>query len=159
MLDVNQIAPNFELPKLQGGTERFYPDDGKISLITFYKFSCPTCQLTLPFIQKMFEAYGDAFHFAAIAQDGFEKTNEFVNEYKLTLPVLLDQEPYPVSRQYDLQSVPSIFMVSSDGKIRYAGQGFVKEELSNLADVLAEKSGRSQIDLFENANVPEFKPG
>jgi peroxiredoxin len=159
MLDVNQIAPEFELPNIRGGVQHFYPADSKLSLITFYKFSCPICQLTLPFIQKMYEAYGEAFHFAAIAQDGPDKTNDFVNEYKLTLPVLLDREPYPVSRQYDLQSVPSIFLVDPDRKIRYAGQGFVKQELLNLADVLAEKSNRPQLDLFENADVPEFKPG
>ncbi len=159
MLDVNQIAPDFELPKLGGGTPRFYPEDAKLSLITFYKFSCPICQLALPYIQKMYEAYGDAVHFAAVAQDGLEKTEEFVKEYKLTLPVLMDLEPYPVSRQYDLQSVPSIFLVYPDKTIRYAGQGFVKQELLNLADVLAEKTARPQIDLFENDNVPEFKPG
>ena len=136
-----------------------YAGDGKLSLITFYKFSCPICQLALPYIQKIYEAYGDAFHFAAIAQDGPEKTEEFVKEYRLTIPVLMDQEPYPVSRQYKLESVPSIFLVNPDRTIRYAGQGFVKEELSNLADVLAEKSSRPQIDLFGNANVPEFKPG
>ena len=158
MLEVNQKAPDFELQKLHGSTEHFFAES-KLSLITFYKFSCPTCQLALPYIQKIYEAYGDAFHFAAIAQDGPEKTEEFAKEYKLTIPILMDQEPYPVSRQYKLESVPSIFLVNPDRTIRYAGQGFVKEELSNLADILAEKSSRPQIDLFGNDNVPEFKPG
>jgi peroxiredoxin len=159
MLQVNQIAPDDELPRLSGGTATIYLGDGRLSLITFYKFSCPTCQLTLPYIQKMYDAFGNTFHFSAIAQDGLEKTEEFVKQYNLTLPVLLDQEPYPVSRKYELVSVPSIFLVNPDRTIRYAGEGFVKEELSNLADILAEKSAKPQIDLFGNDNVPEFKPG
>ena len=159
MLEEKQIAPDFELQKLHGKGEHFFADDGKLSLITFYKFSCPTCQLAMPYIQKIYEAYGDAFHFAAIAQDGPDKTEEFAKEYKLTLPILMDQEPYPVSRQYKLQSVPTIFLVSPDRTIRYAAEGFVKEEFSNLADTLAEKSSRPQIDLFGNDKVPEFKPG
>jgi peroxiredoxin len=159
MLDVNQIAQNAELPKLNGGSIQLYPGDGKLSLVTFYKFSCPTCQLTLPYIQKMYEAYGDAVHFRAVAQDGPEKTTEFAKQYNITMPILLDQEPYPVSRQYGLVSVPSIFLVNPDQTIRYVGEGFVKQELLNFADVLAEKSSKPQIELFGNEHVPELKPG
>jgi peroxiredoxin len=159
MLDVKQTAPNFELPKLDGGLARLYPEDGKLTLVIFYKFSCPTCQLTLPYIQKMYETYGDSVHFRAVAQDGPEKTREFAQQYNITMPILLDQEPYSVSRQYELVSVPSIFLVNPDRTIRYAGEGFVKQELLNLADVLAEKSSKPQIDLFGNDPVPELKPG
>ncbi|MCI0414820.1 TlpA family protein disulfide reductase [bacterium] len=139
--------------------ERLYTTDGRLSLLVFYKFSCPTCQLALPYIQKMYEAYGGDIRFFAIAQDDLEKTEEFVREYGLTMPVLLDEPSYPVSRQYQIVSVPSIFLVNPDRTIRYSGDGFVKQELMNLADVLAQKSGKPQIELFGNESVPEFKPG
>jgi peroxiredoxin len=159
MLDLNQVAPNSELPKLDGSSAQLYPKNGKLSLITFYKFSCPTCQLTLPYIQKIYDAYGDVVNIAVVAQDGPEKTSEFARQYNITMPILLDQDPYPVSRQHGLVSVPTIFLVNPDGTIRYAGEGFVKQELLNLSDVLAEKSSKPQIDLFGNDNVPEIKPG
>lgn len=159
MLQENQIAPDFTLPAFGGGTSCLYDRSGKMALLVFYKFSCPVCQLALPFVQKIYNAYGDAFYFVAIAQDGPEKTQGFLSEYKITMPVLMDMEPYPVSRQYGLETVPTLFLLDPDNRIRYAGEGFVKQDLLNLSDILAEKSGRTQIDIFEHARVPEFKPG
>lgn len=159
MLQVNDIAPDFSLPRLSNGKEQLYSDDGRLAFLVFYKFSCPTCQLILPYINKIYEAYRNEVRFFAIAQDDAEKTQQFVNDYRLTLPVLLDQAPYPVSRQYQLVSVPSIFLINPDHMIRYAGDGFVKQELLNLADVIAEKTGKQQIELFGNESIPEFKPG
>lgn len=159
MLGENEIAPDFRLPSLNDGESHYYGSSGKMAVLIFYKFSCPTCQLALPSLQKIYEAYGDAFYFVAIAQDGPEKTVEFRREYGITIPTLMDLEPYPVSRSYGLESVPSIFMTDSDHRIRYSGEGFVKQELLNLAEELAEKAARPQIDLFENVQVPEVKPG
>jgi peroxiredoxin len=159
MLNTNDIAPNFTLPRLGNGKEQLYSDNARLTLLVFYKFSCPTCQLTLPYINKMYKAYRNDARFFAIAQDDAEKTQQFVQEYRLTLPVLLDEAPYPVSRQYQLVIVPSIFLINPDHTIRYSGDGFVKQELLNLADVIAEKSEKLQIELFDNESVPEFKPG
>ena len=159
MLRENDIAPDFTLPRLANGKERLYTDDECLTLIVFYKFSCPTCQLILPYVNKIYEAYGNDTRFFAIAQDDAEKTQQFVDQYHLSLPVLLDESPYPVSREYQLVSVPSLFLINPDYRIRYAGDGFVKQELLNLADVIAEKSSKPQIELFGSESVPEFKPG
>ncbi|MCI0618676.1 TlpA family protein disulfide reductase [bacterium] len=159
MLNINDIASDFSLPRLANGKERLYSDDGRLAFLVFYKFSCPTCGLALPFINRIYEVYRNDVRFFAIAQDGAEKTQQFVTDYRLTLPVLLDESPYPVSRQYQLVSVPTIFLINPDHTIRYSGEGFVKQELLNLADVVAEKSGKPQIELFGSENVPEFKPG
>lgn len=159
MLRENQIAPEFSLPAFEGGTGGLTDNNDTTTLLVFYKFSCPTCQFSLPFLQKMYEAYGDKISIIAIAQDDQEKTASFRNEYGITIRTLLDLPPYPVSRKFELQSVPSLFLIGPNRKILYAGEGFVKQEFLNLADILAEKSDRPQIDLFANTVVPEFKPG
>jgi len=159
MLNTNDIAPDFTLPELGSRKEQLYSNDGRLTFLVFYKFSCPTCQLALPYINKMYEAYGNDVRFIAVAQDSAEKTEQFAKDYGLTLPLLLDETPYPVSRQYQLVSVPSIFLINPDHTIRYSGEGFVKQELMNLADVIAEKTGKPQIELFGSESVPEFKPG
>ena len=159
MLQEKQIAPDFTLPQFGRGESHFYDAQGKQAVLIFYKFSCPTCQFVMPFLQKIYDAYGDAFYFVAIAQDGPEKTEGFRKEYGVTIPILMDLQPYPISRSYQIQTVPSIVLVDADHTIRYSGAGFVKQELLNLADALAEKSGRPQIDVFGNAAVPEFKAG
>ena len=159
MLKENDVAPDFGLPRLASGNEQLYSNDGRLTFLVFYKFSCPTCQLALPYINKIYEAYGNDVRFFAIAQDNAEKTEQFAKDYGLTLPLLLDETPYPVSRKYQLVSVPSIFLINPDYTIRFAGEGFVKQELLNLADVIAEKAGKEQVEIFGNDSVPEFKPG
>ncbi len=160
MLKENQTAKGFTLPRFGGGESNFYQDSqGRLGVLAFYKFSCPVCQFTFPFLQKIYKAYGDAFYFVAIAQDPPDKTDDFRREYGITISTLMDMSPYPVSSAYGLEIVPSIFLVRPDHTIQYAGEGFVKQDLLNLADELAEKSGRPQIDVFEDADVPEFKPG
>jgi peroxiredoxin len=158
MLQTNKNAPDFKLPQIGGGESHFYGAD-KLAFLVFYKFSCPTCQLTLPFLQKIYDAYGDALYFVAIAQDGPNDTKQFLKDYKITIPTLMDMSPYPVSSTYKLENVPSLFLVDQNHKILYSGDGFVKQEILNLADILAEKTGRPQIDVFGNIPVPEIKPG
>ncbi len=160
MLQTNQIAPDFTLPLLGGGESNFYHDSGgKMSVLVFYKFSCGTSQFALPFVENIHQAYGDAISFLAIQQDGPGKAAEFKERFGITMPLLLDGEPYTTGASYQITIVPSIFLVEPDHTIRYSGEGFAKQELLDLADVLAERTGRSQIDIFGSTDVPDFKPG
>ena len=159
MLNVNQIAPDFTLPALAGGETSFYAIPGKTSALLFYKFSCGTCRFTFPYLEKIYDAYSDAWNFVAIAEDDAEATENFRKELGITIPTLLDLPPYPVSAAYGLETVPSIFLVDGSHKITFATFGFVKQDLLNFADILADKTGRPQIDIFGDAEVPETKPG
>ncbi len=159
MIEVNQPAPDFTLPSLANGQIHFYGTEAKTAFLVFYKYNCGSCRLALPFLQKIYNAYGDAFFFTTIAQDGAKTTAGFMQEMSITMPVLLDLPPYLVSNAYGIHTVPSIFLVDTSRVIRFAGFGFVKKEILDLSDILAEKSGRPQIDVFGNAAVPELKPG
>ena len=156
----NQIAPDFTLPWLDGGESNYYRDTaGKLSAIVFYKFSCGTSQFALPFIENIYRVYGDAVCFRAIQQDGPAKTAAFREQFGITMPILMDQEPYAAGAGYRIATVPSIFLVDPDHMIRWSGEGFAKQDLVDLADILAEKTRRPQIDVFGSAEVPETKPG
>ncbi len=159
MLDVNQIAPDFTLPEFYGGDYHFYDISAETSVLLFYKFSCGTCRFTLPFIQKIYDAYGDLLNFRAIAQDDREATQKFREDLGISIPTLMDLPPYSVSASYGLETVPSIFVVDSSHIIRFATYSFVKQDLLNFSDILADKTGRHQIELFGEAEVPEIKPG
>src|SRR5712692_4049360 len=74
----------------------------------FFKISCPVCQFTLPFLERLYETYGDdRVSFVAISQDDKRDTKEFCAEYDLSLPTVLDTDGYPVSNQYGLTNVPA----------------------------------------------------
>lgn len=160
MLKVGDRVPRFELPRF-GGVEAGFPaaSRGRPSLLVFYKFSCPSCQLSLPFVQRFHEEYGKEVFIAAIAQDGPEETADFRDQMGLTLPVFMDMAPYPVSRQYGLISVPSIFLTDNRGVIEYAGAGFVKQDFQALVQRLSALSGRPAVEVLGGATVPDLRPG
>ena len=98
---------------------------GKPALIAFFKSSCPVCQLTLPFLQRM--AAGGGLEIAAVSQDDMRTTEEFRSGFGVRMLTLLDESKngYPASNAYGISSVPSLFMVEPGGRISMAVSGFV----------------------------------
>src|SRR5208283_4468296 len=85
-------APDFSLPALDGG--KFSLQDalqrGPV-LAVFFKVSCPVCQYSLPFFERLHKAYGSQkVAMVGISQDDKGNTAVFLKEYSVTFPVLLD---------------------------------------------------------------------
>lgn len=147
-------APGFQLPSIGGGT-RGLADllaDGPVALV-FFKASCPVCQFTLPFLERM--AAGPALRFVAISQDGEETTRGFRERFGVTFLTLIDGPAprYPASDAYGIAMVPSIFVVEGDGRISKSVAGFSKKDMEALG-------ARAGIPPFGREDrVPEWKAG
>src|SRR5258706_11253988 len=101
MLGEGAEAPDFELKDLLGKRRtRSEISAGKPMLLAFYKVSCPTCQYTLPFLERIYRGRTNRdIGMYAISQDDAEATREFDQEFGITVPTLLDteEEGYPAS--------------------------------------------------------------
>ena len=153
MLGEGEVAPDFKLEDLLGGRRSL---SQKPTLLTFFKVSCPTCQFTLPFLERLYrgKTNGD-ITMLAISQDDAESTREFNTHFGVTMPTLLDREEagYPASNAYHLSNVPSIFLVEADGKISRSFAGFEKKALEDLGSRL----GKAPFEPGES--VPDRRPG
>src|SRR5216683_5934187 len=98
------LAPDFSLKAL---------DNKEYSLSTlmkrgpvvaaFFKVSCPVCQFTFPFLERLHKKYGgEGVTFLGISQDDVKSTKDFASEYGLTFPMVMDDKGYPVSNAYGL---------------------------------------------------------
>ncbi len=157
-LGVGGIAPDFKLKDLEGKEHQLFTCDG-YKLLVFYKVTCPTCQLTLPFVEGMFKSYGDVIAFFGVAQDLPEDVRRFIENYGLTFTQLIDAPDYEVSVKYDVQVVPTIYLISDKGRIEFVEESFVKSSLEELNEKLAQLAGRDVNPLFEDVSVPPFKAG
>ncbi len=157
-LKISDKAPNFVLKSPEGDEISLSALKG-YKLLVFYKITCPTCQLTLPFVQKLFESYGHAVRFLGISQDGEEETRRFAQDYGLTFPQLIDYPDYPASLSYDVQVVPTLYLVDEEGRIDFVLESFVKSSLEELSEKLADLAGSEVNPLFEDVSVPPFKAG
>ena len=154
LLDPGSPAPEFRLPQLDGDPValREVLANGP-ALIAFYKTTCPVCQLTFPFLERIHKA-GKLLVYA-VSQDDADDTREFNREFGLTLPTLLDsgRSGYPVSDAFGISSVPSMFLIERDGAIARVIEGWSKRDIESLGELAGVRVIR------QGDNVPEWKAG
>jgi peroxiredoxin len=131
-------APAFDLARFGGGSASLdrLRAQGSV-LLAFFKIACPTCQFTLPYLERLHAgAKAGAPRMVAISQDDPGATAEFHREFGITMPTLLDDEVqgYPASNAYGITHVPSMFLVEPSGKIAWSSVGFVKAEMEELGE-------------------------
>src|ERR1700733_14151473 len=105
-------APPFRLTSLDGSMQTLQDIlAGGPVLLAFYKISCPVCQLTAPYLQRL--AANDALQVIGVSQDDASATRGFMQRFGITFPTLLDlsSENYPASNAYGITSVPSLFLL------------------------------------------------
>lgn len=121
-------------------------------LLAFFKVSCPVCQLTLPYLQRI---SGAKTRVVPVSQDNAESTLGFSQAFGVQLPSLFDreQDDYPASNAFHLTTVPAMFLVERDRRISWEWTGFHKRRL----EALAERVGQP---IFRPGDmVPESKAG
>jgi peroxiredoxin len=156
------IAPGFSLKALDQKeySLRRLLEHGPV-VAAFFKISCPVCQFTFPFLERLHKRYGSSdVSFLGVSQDDARSTRNFASEYGVTFPLLLDEDGYPVSNGYGLTNVPTIFLIDSDGKVKVSSMGFDRKDLEAIAGELAERRKIALTPLFRpDEVVPANKPG
>lgn len=161
-IEAGHNAPGFSLKALDG---REYSLEKLLeqgpAVVAFFKISCPVCQFTFPFLQRLHERFagGDAT-VLGVSQDDASVTKQFNREYGVTFPILLDAEGYSASNAYGLTNVPTIFLIAPDGKVNVSCIGFSKGDLEKIADELSQHKKMQAAPLFrKDEAVPDYKPG
>ncbi len=156
------VAPGFSLKSIDGKEFDFGSalQRGPVVLV-FFKVSCPVCQFTFPFLERVFKQYGGGdISFVAVSQDNASASRDFAREFGVTFPILIDEAGYRVSNAYSLTSVPTFFLINPDGKVQVASEGFGKAEMEAIANALADHRNITRSPVFRNdESIPTYKPG
>jgi peroxiredoxin len=148
LLDTGKPAPDFQLARLEGGNVSLAEllVAGPVMLV-FYKITCPICQMTLPFLERL-HAAGTARVFG-ISQNDAGDTRQFARQFGLTFPMLLDLEDdgFVASNDYGISSVPTVYEIDAEGVIAHVFEGWLKTEIERLGVLRADD------------NVPAWKAG
>lgn len=166
-LPAGSKAPDFSLPAVFSGK-----DGGKFSLqaalqqgpvlAAFFKVSCPVCQYTLPFLERIYQAQrGKKVTVVGISQNDQRDTAAFLKEYCVTFPTLLDDpNGYAVSNAYGLTNVPTLFLIGQDGQIGVSSVGWVKQEVEDIHRKLSEAQQTPVLSIFKpSEDVRDFRAG
>ncbi len=121
-MQLNQPAPEFELPDLQGILHRLSDARGKIVIVNFWSAECPHSERTDRYIVSLLEQWNGEVVMLSIAANRNESA-QMVEEAAKTrrIPrVLLDGE-HVVADLYEALTTPHIFIVDREGILRYRG--------------------------------------
>lgn len=155
MLSPGDSAPDFRLP-VHGAAPSSLQDTGESLpvLLAFFKSSCPVCQLTFPYLQRLSQR-ATGLRVVGVSQDDSALTAEFSRAFGITFPVMLDSKAskYAVSDSFGITNVPSLFLAEADRVLSMAVSGFSRSDLEALGR-------RFGAEIFEaGERTPSFKPG
>ncbi|MFC5732805.1 redoxin domain-containing protein [Cytobacillus gottheilii] len=130
-LDVGDIAPDFELELLNKEVRVKLSDfRGQRVMVNFWATWCPPCRAEMPDMEKFHQDRDVAI--LAVNMTDTEMNNEqvenFANTYELTFPILLDEEA-EMADLYNIQPLPTTYMIDSNGVIQYRTLGAMNYEL------------------------------
>jgi peroxiredoxin len=129
-MEHGQAAPDFELPRLDGRTDRLSLGAlrGKVVLLDFWATWCPPCKAEIPGFVELQQAYGEkGLQIVGVSVDDTpDKLKPFAAEFKMNYPVLVGLDRDDLQDAYGpMWGIPTTFVISRDGRICRKNSGLV----------------------------------
>ncbi|CAN7204903.1 redoxin domain-containing protein [Rossellomorea sp. LjRoot5] len=127
-------APDFTLTTLEGEEVKLSDYKGKKVILNFWATWCPPCKAEMPHMEQYYEknAKKEKVEILAVnltSQDEGEKAvQEFVDGYELTFPILMDEKG-DVGDEYRAFTIPTTYMIDTNGLIQHKIVGPMNEEM------------------------------
>ena len=136
---IGKLAPDFQLPNLDGQVVTLSDLRGKPVLINFWATWCLPCREEMPYLQQIYDEWtGKGLVLLAIdIGETPDTVKEFMQEYDLSMPVLLDTSQ-GVAQRYNITGIPTTFLIDTDGIIRakvigaFPSAAAIEQELSKI---------------------------
>src|SRR3979490_3326149 len=116
---IGNLAPDFELPALDGKNLKLSNLRGKAVLLNFWATYCGPCKIEMPWFVELQKEYGpQGFQIVGVAMDdaSTEAIAKFAKQMGVNYPIVLGQES--VGQSYGGVGVlPTTFFLDRDGKL------------------------------------------
>lgn len=124
-----EMAPGFTLETLSGETMTLADLKGKKVILNFWATWCGPCRKEMPHLQTYYEDYAKKDNVVIIAANTTyneygakdkrkENVQAFLDSLDVTFPVLLMPDD-SIIKQYEVLTIPSTFMIDSEGRIQH----------------------------------------
>ena len=123
------LPPDFELPKLGGGSERLSSHFGKhVVLVDFWATFCKPCLRSMPELDALYRKHqAQGFVVLGVSIDGPGSTADVQAEVArlgVSFPILLDEESRAISLYNPRASAPFSVLIGRDGRVLAKREGY-----------------------------------
>lgn len=121
-LELNQPAPEFTLPDLNGCIHMLSDYRGRIVIVNFWSAECPHSERFDADITTCLAEWGADVALLSVASNANE-TDEMLaaGAGRRKIPVLLKDADQTVADRYEAQTTPHAFLIDRKGILRYHG--------------------------------------
>jgi thiol-disulfide isomerase/thioredoxin len=130
------VAPAIHLPAIRGELD-LSKLKGKVVYLDFWASWCKPCQKSFPWMHQMKSAYGSrGLEVVAVNLDRDRAlADSFLKQMDVNFVVAFD-EAGKSATEYQLQGMPSSYLIGRDGKIYASHIGFREEDRGKLESAI-----------------------
>lgn len=123
------LPPDFELPRLDGGSERLSSHFGKhVVLVDFWATFCKPCLRAMPELDALYRKHqAQGLVILGVSIDGPGSTAAVqaeVSRLGVTFPILLDEESRAVALYNPRATAPFSVLIGRDGRVLAKREGY-----------------------------------
>ena len=121
-MNLNESAPDFELPDLDDKLHRLSDYRGKIVIVNFWSCECPHSERTDRALMAMSVQWAENVAMLSIASNRSESIQSIEEAANVRrLPIVLMDADHFVADLYEAQTTPHVFVIDRDRVLRYRG--------------------------------------
>ena len=121
-MQLNQPAPEFELPDLHGTLHKLSDYRGKIVVINFWSVDCPHSERTDRYLLDLLEKWQREVVLLSVAANRSESLLIVVEAAKTRhIPTVLIDVEQAIADLYEAVTTPHAFVIDREGMLRYRG--------------------------------------
>lgn len=145
-LVVGKQAPDFTLQSLDGVQVSLSQFRGQPVVINFWASWCLPCREEMPELVRAYEAHkGEGLIILGLNltySDSLPDIEAFASEFKISFPILLDEDGTVAGRLYQIPGVPTTIFINRDGTIQRIQVGQMSGEQIEqfVAEILKRKN-------------------
>jgi peroxiredoxin len=156
-------APRVALPDAGEGVDYDLSDAlqrGPV-ILGIYKSSCEASKTMFRMLEQIRNAYPtEKLTVWGVAQDSPNVTRSFIRRVGVSFPILVEGDEYPVSKEYDIEATPTVFLIDKAGAVVWQGMGFQRGAVDELSAKTAELLETEPVDVFEGVDdIASWVPG
>lgn len=128
------------------------------TFLIVWRTDCPTCRLTLPFVERLHARYPGA-KFVGVVQNRADEVEEFAEANGITFTNLSDDN-LSFSRTLEIDYVPNFALIDTENVVLTTGIAWDADQFEDINRRLASLTGAAAVPLLSPRDqVPAFKPG